>query len=278
MAIYWMLALALSAIVSYDSDAVEDLSDFRRLLNLTCSKINTQDLFLVFQSKHPSHKMIAYREAFFKSVHSGTTVNVLKIIMNHENAGFFAYVTFALNQILYAEQYGFFPVVSFGPTSGCHDCEKNRTCDLCGTNAYYDQNYGENTWEYYFEQPGLVSLSQIEGLQRNGSNIKIHTLSNPILWNIHLREPNAIYTHGYGFFEDADPKTFYYDHGWFQNKRVLAHSVLSDYVRFQPKFRLRVEAMLLKLQQFPCLLGVHIRATDKGIWGGARKVCKRKLL
>ena len=250
----------------YDSD------EFSRLLNVTCSTSRKLDFYSIFKSRYPSRKMIARRDAFVASLQIGVDIGVLKIIMNHENAGFFAYLTFALNQILYAEQNGLFPVVFFGPTSGCYDCAKTGTCDLCGSNAFYDKQYGENSWDYFFEQPGLISLSHIESLQRNGSNITIHVLSDLVLWNIHLREPNAIFTHGYGFYEEADPKTLYYDHDWFESRRGLAHSIMSDYIRFKPRIRARVEKMLLKMRQAPCTLGVHIRATDKGIWGGARKV------
>ena len=43
---------------------------------------------------------------------------ILLIRMNHSYAGFFSYVTFALNQLRYCEAAGFHPVVYFGPRSG----------------------------------------------------------------------------------------------------------------------------------------------------------------
>ena len=42
----------------------------------------------------------------------------LVITINHSHAGFFAYVNFALNQLIYAERHGFRPVVYFGRHSG----------------------------------------------------------------------------------------------------------------------------------------------------------------
>ena len=55
----------------------------------------------------------------------------LRIRMNHSNAGFFAYLTFALNQILHAERRGLRPVVCFGPWSGN------------GPNAFHDSDRGD---------------------------------------------------------------------------------------------------------------------------------------
>ena len=94
--------------------------------------------------------------SLLEAVAVGCKVEVLKIIINHSNAGLFAYITFALNQLLYAEQHGLFPVVFFGATSGCDVVGGDASA--CGPNAYYDEASGPNMWEYYFEQPGNVSL------------------------------------------------------------------------------------------------------------------------
>ena len=96
------------------------------------------------------------RRALLEAVAVGCRVEVLKIVINHSNAGLFAYITFALNQLLYAEQHGLFPVVFFGATSGCGVVGGDASA--CGPNAYYDEASGPNMWEYYFEQPGNVSL------------------------------------------------------------------------------------------------------------------------
>jgi hypothetical protein len=256
------------------------LNEYEMLLDDMCDNDNrTTDIkdSAKYMSNRPSRKMIARREAFYEAIKVGVAVPVLKIIMNHENAGFFAYMTFALNQLLYAEQHNFFPVIFFGRYSGCEHCESNGSCDLCGTNAYFDEEHGNNSWEYFFKQPGLISFSEIEALRQSGANITIHTLPDLLLWNLHLRDPNSVYTHGYGFYEDADPKTFYYDHRWFQSRRLLAHELINDYVRLEPSMAARLRAML-PAAITPRTLGLHIRATDKGIWGGARKVsdCARR--
>ena len=125
-------------------------------------------------------------------------VHVLKIVINHSNAGLFAYITFALNQLLYAEQHGLFPVIYFGATSGCEDGMSSDASSSCGPNAYYDEASGPNMWDYYFHQPGGMSLEEILALQRNGADITVTTLDAERLWNLHLHERLAVFTHAYG--------------------------------------------------------------------------------
>ena len=63
-----------------------------------------------------------------------------------ENAGFTAYIKFALNGILHAEQHDLIPVVNF---------------DNSIRNFFYEESYGENTWEYYFEPVADVSYADV---------------------------------------------------------------------------------------------------------------------
>ena len=56
---------------------------------------------------------------------------------------------------------GFFPVVFFGAASGCDIPPHSEEGASCGPNAYYDEAAGPNMWEYYFEQPGGLSLEEI---------------------------------------------------------------------------------------------------------------------
>ena len=64
---------------------------------------------------------------------------IVVVRINHSYAGFFAYFTFALNQILFCERNQCLPVINFGEWSGD------------GKNAFYDEAHGPNMWEYYFE-------------------------------------------------------------------------------------------------------------------------------
>ena len=208
------------------------------------------------------------RHALLAAVAERCPVRVLKIVINHSNAGFFAYLTFALNQILYAEEHGLFPVVVFGATSGCD--QAGGSDGHCGANAYFDAAVGDNMWEYFFEQPGQVSTEEIEQLQQQGANISVGSLGAAELWHLHLHERLGVFTHAYGFFEDADDKTGHHDEVWWREKVVLAHRLIQDYIALRaPVLEAAVHAVA-DLPRFT--VGVHIRGTDKGIWGGARKV------
>ena len=55
--------------------------------------------------------------------------------------GFFAYVNYVINQLIYAERNNMHPVVFFGHWSGN------------GENPYFSAERGDNMWDYYFE-PG----------------------------------------------------------------------------------------------------------------------------
>ena len=219
------------------------------------------------------------RRALMEAVAVGCRVEVLKIVINHSNAGLFAYITFALNQLLYAEQQGLFPVVFFGATSGC---EAGGDASTCGPNAYYDEASGPNVWEYYFLQPGNVSLEEIYGMQRAGADIAIRTLDAQQLWQLHLQERLGVFTHAYGYYEDVDAKTMHYDAAWWRGKKLLAHRLIRDYVALREdvleEATLAVAEMLdpvvdLREEEGAAFnIGIHIRGTDKGVWGGARKV------
>ena len=125
-------------------------------------------------------------------------------------------------------------------------------------------------WEYFFEQPGQVSTEEIEQLQQQGANISVGSLGAAELWHLHLHERLGVFTHAYGFFEDADDKTGHHDEVWWREKVVLAHRLIQDYIALRaPVLEAAVHAVA-DLPRFT--VGVHIRGTDKGIWGGARKV------
>ena len=75
------------------------------------------------------------------------TERVLRIRSNHGSAGFFAYVLFAINQLILAHEAGVTPYVDFSEcTVNGHDHPASG-----GRNLYYDERYGSNMWEQYFE-------------------------------------------------------------------------------------------------------------------------------
>lgn len=177
--------------------------------------------------------------------------------MNHSNAGFFAQVQFAINQIRYAEAKGMVPVVQFGPDS------------IDGPNAYYEESAGPNVWEYYFEPVADLTLDQARELIRRTGR-RLLTLNYWELWRLHHWEPRSVFTYPYGYFRDVDDKTTRFDSEWWAQQRARGRRLVRRYVRVRPEIREKVDRYAA--QRFRAtMLGVHIRGTDKNnVGAGAR--------
>jgi len=176
----------------------------------------------------------------------------LMIAINHSNAGFFAYVTFAINQIIEAEKRGLTPVVDFGPWS------------VDGPNAFYDPAYGESTWDYYFEPVAGVSAAEIHRRLADPDDPlceeDLVRLSVDELWFLHLGEPDSIYNYPYGRHQGSAGKP----QSWYDEQRRRARRVVERYVRVKPEIRAEVDAYVAEHFAGHRVLGIHMRGTDKG--------------
>ena len=102
-------------------------------------------------------------------------------------AGFFAYMLFAINQIIFARSIGAVPFVDFGAcTVNGHDHYASG-----GRNLYFEPQHGPNTWEYFFEQ-----LSHKGWPSR--STLQVHTLSSKALWRLHHESRASVFAYYYG--------------------------------------------------------------------------------
>jgi Nodulation protein Z (NodZ) len=176
----------------------------------------------------------------------------LIIRINHSNAGFFAYVNFALNQLIYAEQHNLSPVVYFGPQSGD------------GPNAYFDPAIGENMWDYYFEPVATLTYTDIERRLSDPDDPltlnDLTTLSVEELWRIHEAEPESIYPYPHGIHSDK----FKSDPEWYSKQRSRGHCIINKYVRIKPHILAKVDAFEREHFAGNRVLGIHMRGTDKG--------------
>lgn len=176
----------------------------------------------------------------------------LVITINHSHAGFFAYVNFALNQVIYAERHGWQPVVNFGPVSGD------------GPNAFHDPRRGENIWDYYFEPVAGVTYADLEARLDDPNDVlaaaDVTTLSTSELWRIHTRDPDSVYPypHGMHYSETGN------DPGWYTRQRARARGVMESHVRVKPHILAKVDAFEREHFVGASVLGVHLRGTDKG--------------
>jgi hypothetical protein len=176
----------------------------------------------------------------------------LIITINHSGAGFFAYVNFVLNQLIYAERHNLWPVVYFGPKSGN------------GLNAYYDADVGENMWDYYFEPVSALTYADIERMIADPhdslTSDDLTWLSTDELWRIHEAEPESIYPYPHGVYGDK----FNNDPEWYSKQRSKAHRLISKYVRVKPHILRKVDAFEQEHFAGKKVLGIHMRGTDKG--------------
>ena len=176
---------------------------------------------------------------------------ILLITMNHSNAGFFAQVTFALNQIRYCEDHGYLPVVWYGEDS------------LDGPNAFYDPSVGENVWDYYFEPvAGYTYADIVKKLNDPGDPLsadQVAQLSSDELWHIHEKDPDSIFNYPYGCFRDGPA-----DERWYESQRQKARDIVDRYIRVKPEILDEVDAFFEAHMSGQPVLGLHLRGTDKG--------------
>ena len=188
------------------------------------------------------------------------TTRILRIRMNHSNAGFFACLTFALNQLRYAEEHGLHPVVHFGKASGSDQVGRD------GLNAFYDERFGTNSWDYYFEPVAGYTYESIERMisdpEARLSSGQIVSLDDDALWALHFDEPRSMFTYPYGcnasIAASSEPEA------WYEDQRARARTLLERYVRVKPHIRDAVDRYWAEHLRDAHVLGIHMRGTDKG--------------
>lgn len=174
---------------------------------------------------------------------------VFLITINHSNAGFFAYVTFVLNQLAYCEKHNYLPVVYFGPHSGD------------GRNAFYDPAHGENTWDYYFKPVAKYTYQDIQTMltRKEISPNDIVQLSIEELWHLHQGDPESIYNYPYGYYKHK----YILDEAWYQQQRSRAQDYINRYICVHEHIKDKVNQFTEQYFKTP-MLGIHLRGTDKG--------------
>ncbi|MCC2607951.1 O-fucosyltransferase family protein [Planctobacterium marinum] len=177
-------------------------------------------------------------------------IRVIRI--NHSYAGFFAYLNFALNQILYCEEKNLIPVVYFGPHSSD------------GPNAYFEASQGDNMWDYYFEPVAGYTYADIQRFISDPTHpLTEQNLIYPdddLLSYLHAGNPDSIYSYPYGYYTDLEE-----DVGqWYTRQRAKAQQVVENYIRLKPHLLNEVDAFVERYFNNRPVLGIHIRGTDKG--------------
>ena len=92
---------------------------------------------------------------------------MLRVTAKDCGAGFFALMLYALNQIIWADDHGYTPVVTFGER--CRDGRANR---------YFTPERGANMWEYFFEPARVGVAAKATDKQLSGKQLfGLHHLS-----------------------------------------------------------------------------------------------------
>lgn len=186
---------------------------------------------------------------------------LLRARMNHSNAGFFAQVTFALNQIRYCERNGLIPVVYFGRDS------------VDGENAFYDPSAGDNVWEYYFEPVAGISsaelMARIEDPNDFLSPGQVSELSNKELADLHERNNSSIFNYPYGRNKRRGGSV-----AWYERQRARARETIGRYLRIKPEILGEVERYTSDHFAGRPIIGAHLRGTDKGTANAATRLMR----
>lgn len=185
-----------------------------------------------------------------QELNSDTKILIIRI--NHSNAGFFAYLSFVLNQILYCEENGLLPVVYFGAWS------------VDGPNAYHDPKKGDNMWDYYFEPVAGYTYSDIQSLIADSdqplTKKNFIQLSDDELSYLHGANPDSIYNYPYGYYTDLEenPKD------WYDRQRQKAQRLIKKYIRVKKELLDEVDDFVAQHFNGHQVIAAHIRGTDKG--------------
>lgn len=172
--------------------------------------------------------------------------------INHSHAGFFSYVTFALNHIIYAHGHAMEPVVHFGEWS------------QDGPNAFFDAAQGPNMWDYYFEPVGQCTYQQLERRLADDrdplTRENIIRLTKDQLKLLHAHDLDSVYTYPYGI----QIPLFEQQPDWYEQQRAKARPLVRDHIRVKPHIAKIVSSFVEDNFQGHPVLGIHMRGTDKG--------------
>ncbi len=176
----------------------------------------------------------------------------LIITINHSHAGFFSYVNFAINQLIYAEKHKLKPVVFFGRHSGD------------GPNAFFDEAVGENTWDYFFEPVSDASypelLARVYDPDDPLESDDVRVLSHNELRLLHAGEPESVFAYPYGIYETRYEEV----PDWYGIQRQKAQRVIGSRIRVKPQILAKVDGFAAQYFADDKTLGIHMRGSDKG--------------
>jgi len=171
---------------------------------------------------------------------------ILIISTGHKKSGFLDGLTSIMNQLLYAEKFGFIPVVYFNPWS-------NDFPDF-----HRQEIFTQNHWQNYFLSVGKYSYEEIIQLIDSSDHPltkrNLHHLNNEEIQYLNYGNPDSIYCGNYGFYKNHK-KT---DTSWLNNQRHKAQAILAQYIKIDPNVKHRAVSQLQGFAENTSMLGVVI--------------------
>jgi hypothetical protein len=173
---------------------------------------------------------------------------VLEIRIGHKDAGFFAYVQYALNQIRYCEKHNYLPVINYDESYG---------------NYFFDPNRGANMWDYYFHPPCKFTWADIKSRIEDPNDALVHndviTLSDTEIRELCQNNPDGIYHYTYGYWRLNPPEDV---DRWYGEQRKKGQAYTNKYIKVRQTILDSVETILKANIDGHFLVGAHIRGTD----------------
>jgi hypothetical protein len=178
----------------------------------------------------------------------GSYKKILEIRIGHKNAGFFAYVQYALNQIRYCEAHNYLPVINYDESYG---------------NYFVDQGRGPNMWDYYFHPPCQFTWADINSrIADPGDPLTqsdVITLSDDEIRELCQNNPESIFHYTYGYWRRNPPDDLDL---WYDEQRKKGQAFTAKYIRVRQEILGHVEGILRAHVDGQFLVGAHIRGTD----------------
>ena len=182
-------------------------------------------------------------------------VNVLRIVINHSTAGFFAAMSWALSQLLMAKKHGLVPWVDW---AGC--VLQGYEHIAGGDFKYYDSKKSGNAWSPLFEGPKRPNIDP-------SAEVHIYTLQAGQVWMVrdHPDFCAVSYADICGHFNMRIQKDFtkWRAHAWEAMKMFRVDAgIRAEVDRFWKE----------KAGLTNRVIGVHVRGTDKDPGIGGYKI------
>jgi len=172
---------------------------------------------------------------------------VLEIHVGHKGVGLLGYIHWAMNQILYAEQHNYLPVVNYDAAYG---------------NYFFDPARGDNMWDYYLEPVAEYSWADIQRMINDPadplSREHVVRMTPAELYQL-METPDALYPFPYGYWRDNPPEDL---KAWYGEQRARGKRLVDEYIHFKQPVLDRVDEFYREYLEGHPVIGVHLRGTD----------------